>query len=386
MDRGCSRFFEKSSSLLANTSITHRIVIALERLTGCHDIAKHTLIPYARFSDRRHIVKATRAWCGDCFNTQRECGEYVFEPLIWQVAPVKICPIHHSALSVYCPKCRRPITMLTRSCQIGFCPICSTWLGQSVPRLIINDPFEMWVARELGSLVALSPTLIKDPHGDPLTASLKKVVAEQFGGNGTAFACATGLPKQTCGHWLGGRSRISLDNILHLSYVTNTPLPQMLTEEAMGQIDADRVAQRKRAASLRKTKHIVDPNQLKLDFESQLAQEEGMATVEKMAKRTGVAKKTLRKYLPEECQSLALNHASLKAEKKNTRIEQTAQLALQITNNLTAQGLYPSQERIETAMGKGASLREGEIKTRWKELIAAQEGLFGGDAQGTHEN
>ncbi|MBD2060484.1 TniQ family protein [Oculatella sp. FACHB-28] len=77
----------------------------------------------------RELGRDLRAWCPECFQQWHSSGHSIYEPLLWSISAVMICPYHHKPLQFHCPHCRksqRPLTAKTRGAQ---CSQCFNWLG-----------------------------------------------------------------------------------------------------------------------------------------------------------------------------------------------------------------------------------------------------------------
>ncbi len=77
----------------------------------------------------QELGRDLRAWCPDCFKDWRSTQQPIYEPLLWSIASVTICPIHYKPLQFHCPQCQKAQRPFTARMRIAQCSQCSGWLG-----------------------------------------------------------------------------------------------------------------------------------------------------------------------------------------------------------------------------------------------------------------
>lgn len=109
--------------------ISKEIVSALEEKTGFRGLDRLTTLPL-----EGHIspdfCHARRRWCPYCLDEIRRNGR-VFEPLLWSISAVTVCPKHNCTLRDLCPMCLRGSHPIEKWSRAGHCPRCGCWLGES---------------------------------------------------------------------------------------------------------------------------------------------------------------------------------------------------------------------------------------------------------------
>ncbi|WP_081402998.1 TniQ family protein [Scytonema hofmannii] len=53
----------------------------------------------------RCLLRHKRAWCPFCYQEWRDNSKSIYEPLIWCINVVEICPIHNHTFVSVCPHC-----------------------------------------------------------------------------------------------------------------------------------------------------------------------------------------------------------------------------------------------------------------------------------------
>ncbi|MBD1863999.1 MULTISPECIES: TniQ family protein [Trichocoleus] len=75
------------------------------------------------------LTRDLRAWCPECFQAWRTINHLIYEPLLWSIAAITICPEHHKLLQSRCPHCNKSQRPLTARMRVAHCSQCIGWLG-----------------------------------------------------------------------------------------------------------------------------------------------------------------------------------------------------------------------------------------------------------------
>ena len=139
--------------------IAKRWVVALERGTLQRDLRFLTLLPFEGVFSKGRIFRRTRAWCSACYAHWRCTGATVYEPLLWTMRLVTICPRHSQPLDEVCPNCGERMKPLGAYARPGHCSKCLQWLAAEdtsvapTPPAQKSDADAVWRAQALGELV-----------------------------------------------------------------------------------------------------------------------------------------------------------------------------------------------------------------------------------------
>jgi hypothetical protein len=110
---------------------------SLSALTLRSDLIGLTLIPWAAGLPPKGLLRRFRAWCPGCFQEWRSAEVPAYDPLLWAIAAVRVCPRHRRPLALRCPNpvCGRAVPWLSARARPGCCGWCGQWLGgvQSSP-------------------------------------------------------------------------------------------------------------------------------------------------------------------------------------------------------------------------------------------------------------
>ena len=172
-------------------------VRALESLTHRPGLRYLTLLPWTDVLPHHGgFQRRSRAWCVQCLNMWKAGAKPVYEPLLWTLKPVTMCPLHQQALSFVCPFCKLQNGVLDARTRPGHCSRCGQWLAPLpiaiVPnnRALTNDDLNWgdWVATVLGEILAAAPRLSFAPSRDGISQMIRFCVEHIAHGNASEFA------------------------------------------------------------------------------------------------------------------------------------------------------------------------------------------------------
>jgi len=210
-----------------------RWIDALERATLRTTLRFLTLSPFdGAFSRQGGVSRDTRIWCARCYGDWRSNDAVIYEPLLWSIGIVTLCPRHSMPLVGVCPHCDRrskPLAVYSRS---GFCSHCQKWLGVSAAapsetgrgRQIADSDRALWRAEMIGELLANAPRLEHSSLNSVLIANLRACVDNVAGGNVGAFAATCQVARAPLEFHLTGRSVPTIDILLRICRRLSIPI------------------------------------------------------------------------------------------------------------------------------------------------------------------
>ncbi len=224
-------FLSKNARLFNGTQTwAGDIVHTLGQLTARSDLSALTMRTWGNVLAPQRLLRQYRAWCPTCYAEWQRTKRPIYEPLLWTVDVVKVCPSHAQPLEVRCPRerCRRFVPLLAVRTQPGHCSWCQQWLGSPVQsqgdeRIVAQVDtlaWELWVGDVVGMLVATAPQLASMPQRDRIAHAIARYEAHVAGGNIATFAHHVQLPMQTVYAWKRGTTVPRLDLLLQLSSLT----------------------------------------------------------------------------------------------------------------------------------------------------------------------
>jgi len=199
-----SRLLRTSAKWNGTMGSAKMMVEGLTRLTERQDLHFLTLLPLTEVCSYNKLFRPTRAWCPSCLETWREKSVSLYEPLLWCLECVCVCPVHRQWLQESCPysDCARSSPPLTGRSQAGYCPWCNRWLCSPL-HLSAEEPSEeqwkqqQWVAMVLGEVLAAIPTLPTPLRPEKALMVISSCVNEILSGNQREVARQLGLDRST---------------------------------------------------------------------------------------------------------------------------------------------------------------------------------------------
>ena len=211
-------------------------VRALETLTGRRDLSFLTLLTWCRVLPSHSLLRRCRAWCESCLYAWRKANQPIYEPLLWALQAVTICPYHRRILRQACPRCERQIGPLDSRSRRDRCSRC----GQSlVPNGIdpISDsrmlPSEelawaSWVASALGELLAAAPQITCPPERGLLAQTIRLCVDRVCAGNASKLARLMHVGRGAVRDWQREKTTPGLPLLLNMAYRLGISLRDLL--------------------------------------------------------------------------------------------------------------------------------------------------------------
>ncbi len=106
-------------------------VQTLQALTLRNDLRFSTMLTWGEVIASSRLLRGSKAWCPSCYEAWKHTDHVIYEPLLWTIQGVTVCPVHHCYLSTECPHkdCKSQESLLTQVSRPGYCSHCTRWLG-----------------------------------------------------------------------------------------------------------------------------------------------------------------------------------------------------------------------------------------------------------------
>lgn len=141
-----------ASSIIGVGDITAALVKVMESFTLYDGLGSLTMATWTNVLSPNRLLRPIRAWCPECYEEWRLAGKTIYDPLLWSINAISICPQHEHRLCRICPHCRSKALPFTGYSWPGYCSICKGWLGGenraelSLNRLLMKNSFEQQTA------------------------------------------------------------------------------------------------------------------------------------------------------------------------------------------------------------------------------------------------
>jgi hypothetical protein len=228
---------EATSQVNNNGLAAQKWMTKLEALTLREDLQFLTFLPFRTVISKRETCRRQRAWCPSCLNEQFEESGTIYEHLLWTHKYVTVCPAHKLKLQIHCPHCGLPGYMLQGKMLPGHCGKCNGWLGEysaastvSLEEPNTNFEYEMFVAAEIGAIIAAAPNLLFNFGRETTKQAILDCIDQCFRGNVISFSKFLGLSKSDATNF-GKEETVALRLLLRVAREAGTTLLNLLTNE-----------------------------------------------------------------------------------------------------------------------------------------------------------
>jgi hypothetical protein len=113
---------------------------ALTALTLRTELPLLTMLPWAQGISLRQLVHPHRQWCPCYFEEWRIKGRLVYEPLVWAMAGVQVCPTHRCPMEQQCPACLQESRLSGLARASWFVPSWGLWPLASCDLIVTLAP------------------------------------------------------------------------------------------------------------------------------------------------------------------------------------------------------------------------------------------------------
>ncbi len=351
---------------------------ALEILTLHNDLHFLTLITWTNVLPQRKLLRPIRAWCSACYEEWRSTQQVIYEPLIWSIEEVTVCPHHWKRLHLQCPHCNHQLPPLAPRSGSGHCSNCLKWLGISSN----SEPFDckplgeeelLWqifVSASIGELLAAAPHLPQPLLRERVAQAFCTYVAQVTKGNIAAFARLLQIPKNKVWMWHSGKVLPQLNVLLKVSYCLRTSVLNFLTKEMSGKnfnliTTLPQLHVVNRLNQLPNVEH--DFNQVQRLLKAVLQTDEKPPPMTEVAKSLGRDKRVLRRRFPDLCKAISARYLEYKKEARTERIKRCCEEVQQVVKKLHSQGVYPSEAHVSKILARPGCFRDKEVRAALQE-------------------
>lgn len=297
-----------ASQLNGVQGITDVVTSAFERLTMREDLRHMTLFNWGDVLSSNQLLRSKKAWCATCYEDWLGGGENIYDPLIWAIEVITICPKHNERLYEACPNCKRRLPFLSKHYLPGYCSSCQTWLGATNkayldrPTFRIIDQTELTqqaqIALTVKELLSYSPKIKSRLTSEYFIANLANLIDKEASRSINLFADLIGIWSGSIRRLLVWQTRLRLEVLCKLCRRLNvSPLDLLLDRDK----DA---AFRERHLLLRRD--IPVPNKVapweEVEGELYLALKENPPpSMEVVARRMGYSPPKVKRHYPQLC-------------------------------------------------------------------------------------
>lgn len=356
------------------------VVKALQSLTLQNELHCLTMIPWGNVFPVRGLLRSVRAWCPVCYEEWQSNDQIVYEPLMWAINAVKVCPLHHHQLITQCSHCQQSNKLLDWKSQPGHCSKCQEWLGSSyntVSSNISSMEFGMllWIASTIKDLLAITPNLQSFCNKQRVAQALKFYVDRITEGNMAELARRLEVPKNTFWLWCNSSNMPTLESLLKICYCLNTSLSNFLLGE-LKSLSQEEMAPPSLAENKPRGSAKVFNDSFLLNLQQKLQESLDSEVIpplsmKQTAKQIGYHRRTIYRHFPELCRKISDKYDRYQRTRFADAIEQACAEVCRVVLELKSESIYPSEARVSKRMNKPVYLRYKKVRAALQEARVA---------------
>jgi hypothetical protein len=222
--------------------ITRRWVQVSEELTSHSNFSYMTMLPWTHFLDEKKLLHPEKKWCSKCYDDWYKAKQPIYDPLLWSLQNITICPIHQIPLYSRCAysNCNKPVKLGSTLLPIGYCQNCERWLGEAsyemqqfIKELPDLEPEEfqknLWYSLASADLIGntknLSTFFLRDGFESVIKFLFHEVAKDELG----LLASFIGCSGRTISNWLHSEGLIQYNKFLDLCFKIQIFPSQLIT-------------------------------------------------------------------------------------------------------------------------------------------------------------
>lgn len=367
-----SSFWTKETPALNGTrGWANSWVDILQQLTGRDNLTPTTMLTWAEVLHPRSLIRRSSAWCPACYEAWRNSNQIIYEPLLWALQVVTVCPIHRQLLRVRCSACSQEQPHLSPQSRPGYCCACSIWLGTPLDENQLSDDDcrrQVWVAEAAGTLLAAGAQISQVPRQDFFAIAVAKAISSRTNGRLLSVERQTGIARATLRGWQQGEVMPQLDSLLEFCRCLVIQPLSMLTSEEFGimitsQTTSELIDEPKR------TYRPVDTDRLQIGLRAIILADETPISMREASRRLGCNQASLQQWFPDECRAISARFLAYQTEQAERRLAQICNEVREVAAAIHQRGEYPSKEKVMALLSKPGFLWEPRAKATWRAVL-----------------
>ncbi|MBD2536435.1 TniQ family protein [Nostoc flagelliforme FACHB-838] len=346
----------------------------IQTLTLRNDLQFLTLLTWSELLTSRNLLRSIRFWCPACYEEWYTTSQVIYEPLLWSLDVVKVCPHHKQKLSQKCFHCCQTNYTLAWRSRPGYCSKCGEWLGLQIDIELCdrkvsseaNLEFEIWMAFAIGELLAHAPSLNFPLSKDSIAKALCAYANQATEGNIAAFARQLQIPRNTLWLWCKGESIPSIKSLLQICYCLKISVLDFLTQgvESASSLETMRLPPSQVATKARATSKVFDTNRVEQDLKAIIMSNESPPpSMEEVARRLNCDRRTIYKHFRHLCTTISGKYLTYRKASYLQTIEECCKEIREITVKLHNQNEYPTEARVSALMSRPGFFRYKKVRS-----------------------
>jgi transcriptional regulator with XRE-family HTH domain len=372
-------FWKDTATLNSANVLTAEWVRITGNLTLYPDLHLLTMLPWAKVLSPKGLIRHSQAWCPFCFEEWKRGNADIYIPLIWCLEAVSICPRHHTPLHEQCPyeDCKRRIPLLAARSRAGYCSHCGRWLGcpyaeqsahAAIHHRLGDAEWQQWIAANVAELIASAVQLPLSLQGNRFAEAVGAYLEEATDNNVSAAARQLQVSRRTIRDWKKAIQKPQLSSLLKFCSICGISPLQIFTENCSvaESYSINQIAAVISGQTAKKHYRVFSIEKLKRMLEEELDSDVyPPPPMSRVAKKLGYDHSFLYKHLPELCRAVSSKFEKYRAEQREEKNRLLLREVRQVTLDIHAQGVYPSQVRVRNLLARHWTIRVPEALAIW---------------------
>jgi DNA-binding phage protein/ribosomal protein S27E len=362
-------FSRRGGAMTLNGTETLAVEVStcLEHLTARADLPLLTWHGWLGDLPVAQNLRQRPAWCPWCYAGWKAQHSPLYQPLLWMLQVVTMCPRHKRPLHERCPHCQQHQSVIfTDKTSLGECTQCSNWLGiPSLEASKLDEETIRWQEWVIGALEELrllslsSGTLCWQTFFTSLASRMKEPGAY------SRLARVTGIARESLYNWTGKTIKPVFETLLRFCYICGVTPMQVMTgqDAALKQVIQSGIAVHPPRRPL--SYQQVDKQRCLELLQNILDGREEFLCLRQIAERLGYRTQTLMYHFPQECAQIVQQAKARRKQQKEQRIARLCEEVRQAVLTLHAQGIPPSHSNMMKLLSRPGFMRAPEASAVW---------------------
>jgi hypothetical protein len=345
----------------------------LERLTGQIHLHRFTVETFLGDFPPQKILRKTPVWCPTCLEEWKRTGQTLYQPLLWMLQVVTVCPTHQTLLVDCCPACHhRQKVLETNKTQPFECTSCAAWLGKKPsPRQAGEEAvhllaWQAWIFSALEELHMASLNL-GGFSWQAFFTQLSHYLRERRGAF-RRLALASGTEPANF-HARITHQEVALTSLLTFCYRCEVTPWQVMQGQLEPLEQIIRGGTSRSSPVPPRPQRRFDRDACARYLDAALNREGVPPSLRVVAKELGYdSSSQLTYHFPEKCALIVQRYLAYREQRKQKRLLKVREDVRQAVFSLYAQGEYPLIYKLSEVFPNGL-MRQREAREAWREAL-----------------
>ena len=350
---------KKSRSINGISGWPNEISKLVSELCGLDSLSKLTMLSCKDVLPVRGLLYKSKRWCPYCYEDMKKTSIPIYDPLIWFIEPIELCPNHKIKLLEKCPFCQQNLQVLERYSSPGYCSYCSCWLGDEFPnemKIKVESQSQDWTCSQISNLLvcASENNFVVDRKN--ISNFISLLIEEIADGSTWEFSKLISCHHKTATSWATGEQLPEFRSLCFLSELSNVSIVNIFTNNFNQITQLSTFPDKFLQNSKKPRKNNLVSIERKLNDVIML-EEYPPPSVKKISELLCCDLSFLIKKFPYLCNHISQRYKLFKSEEKEKLKQKNINDVVSAVENLIQEGIYPSVHETGKRLYKPGLMR-----------------------------